>query len=139
MAKRTVLGLMVRHVIEHTEIRLGLYFQSRVKYAGDHMISLEEILDRYPVAKTAIANKSIRLVRHSMNKWPGFNKILRFEKDVLKVFTAIFRPVVAFLLNTQAAFKMSFGSFTLGLFGLRWTSLIGAQLRVHPDQRLGLA
>ena len=51
----------------------------------------------------------------------------------------IFRPVVAFLLIYQAAFKMLFGSFILGLFRLRCTSVIGSQFRVLPDQRVGLA
>jgi len=49
------------------------------------------------------------------------------------------RVVVAFLLIYQAAFKILFGSFILGLFGLRCTSVIGSQFRVLPDQRVGLA
>ena len=49
----------------------------------------------------------------------------------------IFRPVVAFLLIYQAAFNMLFGSFILGLFGLRCTSVIGSQFRVEWTPNLG--
>lgn len=31
---------------------------------------------------------SIRLIRHQMKKWHGFNAMLRFNKNILKVFTA---------------------------------------------------
>lgn len=36
----------------------------------------------------AIERGGIRLVRHQMSVWDGFNSMLRFNKDVLKVFTA---------------------------------------------------
>jgi hypothetical protein len=53
---------------------------------------------------------------------------------------AVFRLVVAFILVCQAAFrKLCCSSLGFGVFGLRWTSLIGLQLRAAPDQRLGFA
>lgn len=50
--------------------------------------NLRTLLSNYPTAELVIEDKSIRLVRHSMNKWDGFNAMLRFNKEVLKVFTA---------------------------------------------------
>jgi hypothetical protein len=47
--------------------------------------------------------------------------------------------VVAFILSCQAAFRKLRCSVGFGVFGLRWTSLIGLQLRAGPDQRLGFA
>ena len=53
---------------------------------------------------------------------------------------AVFRLVVAFILVCQAAFrKLCCSCVGFGVFGLRWTSLIGLQLRAAPDQRLGFA
>lgn len=50
--------------------------------------NLQTLLSQYPIAIRAIEQKSIRLVRHQMGSWDGFNSMLRFNKDVLKVFTA---------------------------------------------------
>lgn len=50
--------------------------------------NLRSLLSHYPAAEKAVRDKSIRLVRHSMKRWDGFNAMLRFNKDVLKVFTA---------------------------------------------------
>lgn len=50
--------------------------------------NLRTLLASYPVAESAIRDNSIRLVRHQMKEWSGFNSMLRFNKDVLKVFTA---------------------------------------------------
>jgi hypothetical protein len=50
--------------------------------------NLRTLLASYPVAESAISENSIRLVRHQMKDWSGFNSMLRFNKDVLKVFTA---------------------------------------------------
>jgi len=52
---------------------------------------------------------------------------------------AVFRLVVAFILVCQAAFRKLCCSVDFGVLGLRWTSLIGLQLRAAPDQRLGFA
>ena len=52
---------------------------------------------------------------------------------------AVFRLVVAFVLVCQAAFRKLCCSVDFGVLGLRWTSLIGLQLRAAPDQRLGFA
>ena len=53
-----------------------------------NIFNLENLLKSYPEARKAIETKTIRLVRHSMKDWPGFNKILRFDKNMLKIFTA---------------------------------------------------
>lgn len=50
--------------------------------------NLRNLLANYPVAEQAISDKSIRLIRHQMGNWDGFNTMLRFNKHVLKVFTA---------------------------------------------------
>lgn len=50
--------------------------------------NLRTLLSQYPTAMRAIERKSIRLVRHQMGSWDGFNSMLRFNKNVLKVFTA---------------------------------------------------
>lgn len=50
--------------------------------------NLQTLLSSYPIAESAIYEKSIRLVRHQMKGWSGFNSMLRFNKDILKVFTA---------------------------------------------------
>lgn len=52
------------------------------------LFNLRTLLSQYPAAKDAIERNSIRLVRHQMSSWVGFNSMLRFNKDVLKVFTA---------------------------------------------------
>ena len=54
-------------------------------------------------------------------------------------YAAVFRLVVAFILVCQAAFRKLCCSVDFGVLGLRWTSLIGLQLRADPDQRLGFA
>jgi hypothetical protein len=51
----------------------------------------------------------------------------------------VVKVVVAFLLFSQAVFRTACGSLFGAVFGLRCTSSIGRQLRVEPDQRLGLA
>ena len=53
--------------------------------------------------------------------------------------SAVFRLVVAFILVCQAAFRKLCCSVGFGVLGLRWTSLIGLQLRAAPDHRLGFA
>jgi hypothetical protein len=50
--------------------------------------NLRSLLSAYPIAESAIHENSIRLVRHQMKDWSGFNSMLRFNKHVLKVFTA---------------------------------------------------
>lgn len=50
--------------------------------------NLRNLLEQYPIAEQAIRDKGIRLVRHQMGNWDGFNTMLRFNKHVLKVFTA---------------------------------------------------
>ena len=52
---------------------------------------------------------------------------------------AVVKLVVAFLLVSQAAFRVFFDSLFGAVFGFKCTSSIGFQLRVKPDQRLGLA
>ncbi len=51
----------------------------------------------------------------------------------------IVKEVVAFLLFSQAVFRMACGSLLGAAIGLRCTPAIGRQLRVEPDQRFGLA
>lgn len=50
--------------------------------------NLRTLLSAYPVAESFMQEKSIRLVRHQMKNWRGFNSMLRFNKNILKVFTA---------------------------------------------------
>ena len=50
--------------------------------------NLKTLLLQYPSAARAIHEGSVRLVRHQMGDWAGFNSMLRFDKQVLKVFTA---------------------------------------------------
>ena len=52
---------------------------------------------------------------------------------------AVFKLVVAFILVVQAAFRKFLFSVGLGVWGLRWTSLTGCQLRAVADHRFGLA
>jgi hypothetical protein len=53
-------------------------------------IDLARLLSLYPATTSALANKRIKLVRHAMRKpiWEGFNKILRFNKEILRSFTS---------------------------------------------------
>ena len=53
--------------------------------------------------------------------------------------SAVFRLVVAFVLDCQAIFRKLFCSIGLGVLGLRWTSVTGHQLRALPDHRFGFA
>lgn len=50
--------------------------------------NLRTLLSAYPVAESFMLENSIRLVRHQMKNWRGFNSMLRFNKNILKVFTA---------------------------------------------------
>lgn len=52
---------------------------------------------------------------------------------------AVVKVVFAFLLVSQDAFRVIFESLRGAVVGLRCISLIGLQLRVEPDQRVGLA
>lgn len=50
--------------------------------------NLRTLLSAYPAAESFMLENSIRLVRHQMKNWRGFNSMLRFNKNILKVFTA---------------------------------------------------
>lgn len=50
--------------------------------------NLKTLLSTYSVAESFVHTKNIRLVRHQMKNWRGFNSMLRFNKHILKVFTA---------------------------------------------------
>ena len=84
---------------------------------------------RYSLRKRKIissGNPVTLLRRHEYLAWLGS-------------LSAVFRLVVAFVLVCQAAFRKLCCSVDFGVLGLRWTSLIGLQLRAAPDQRLGFA
>lgn len=53
-------------------------------------ITLEKLLSLEPSIEAPLANGRIKLVRHALtgDLWKGFNKILRFDKEVLAAFTA---------------------------------------------------
>lgn len=51
-------------------------------------LTLQSLLETFPTTHAAIKANSIVLVRHQMNNWDGFNSLLRFNKDVMKAFTA---------------------------------------------------
>lgn len=53
-------------------------------------LTLEKLLSLEPSIQAALVGGKIKLVRHALtgDLWKGFNKILRFDKEVLTAFTA---------------------------------------------------